>query len=187
MSIERAPATEMVATNCCVCGRPLLDAESVETGIGPVCAEKTGIGRAELAPEVRAEANRLVYRLAQLQRSPEAVPLCARLRALGLDTLADRIEERLIEHTTIRIERVGQSLLAIRLPKVDGAAFALLLNDLRRVPGRTFDAASKINTIPDTPLSRAALRRVLAKHFPGHIGRGPGGMFVIPTREASAA
>lgn len=187
MSIERAPATEMVATNCCVCGRALLDAESVESGIGPTCAERTGVRRGELAPEIRAEANRLVYRLAQLQRSPDAVPLCARLRELGLDTLAERIEERLAEHASIRIERVGQSLLAIRLPKVDGGAFALLLNDLRRVPGRRFDESTRTNTIPDVPASRAALRQVFAAHFPGRIGRGPGGMFVVPARQAAAA
>lgn len=37
MSYESAPATILLATRCCICGRPLLDAESVECGIGPTC------------------------------------------------------------------------------------------------------------------------------------------------------
>lgn len=32
---ENAPATKMLATNCVVCGRALVDAVSVEMGIGP--------------------------------------------------------------------------------------------------------------------------------------------------------
>lgn len=39
---ENAPATLMLATHCCVCGRPLLDSDSVEMGIGPTCRGKTG-------------------------------------------------------------------------------------------------------------------------------------------------
>ena len=37
MSYENAPATMLVATHCCVCNRPLVDADSVEMGIGPTC------------------------------------------------------------------------------------------------------------------------------------------------------
>ena len=37
MSYENAPATKMLATNCCCCGRPLVDSMSVELGIGPEC------------------------------------------------------------------------------------------------------------------------------------------------------
>ena len=37
MSYENAPATLLLATHCCLCGRPLVDAESVECGIGPHC------------------------------------------------------------------------------------------------------------------------------------------------------
>lgn len=37
---ENAPATRLLATHCCVCGRPLLDSDSVEIGIGPTCRGK---------------------------------------------------------------------------------------------------------------------------------------------------
>ena len=33
-----APATKLLATNCLACGRPLVDALSVERGVGPECA-----------------------------------------------------------------------------------------------------------------------------------------------------
>jgi hypothetical protein len=42
MSYENAPATEMLATHCAICSRPLLDAVSVEIGIGPVCRQRHG-------------------------------------------------------------------------------------------------------------------------------------------------
>lgn len=41
---ERAVATQIMATHCCFCGRPLVDAESVQRGIGPICKGKYAIG-----------------------------------------------------------------------------------------------------------------------------------------------
>lgn len=46
MSYENAPATKFIAVNCCVCGRPLVDAISVEEGIGPICRDKFGLNKA---------------------------------------------------------------------------------------------------------------------------------------------
>ena len=40
MTYEDAPATKMLRVGCACCGRALLDAESVESGMGPVCREK---------------------------------------------------------------------------------------------------------------------------------------------------
>jgi superfamily II DNA or RNA helicase len=40
MGYETAPSTLMLATNCVFCGKALRDAESVERGCGPDCAEK---------------------------------------------------------------------------------------------------------------------------------------------------
>lgn len=44
MSYENAPATKMLATHCCACNRPLVDAKSVEYGIGPECRKRHGHG-----------------------------------------------------------------------------------------------------------------------------------------------
>lgn len=64
MSYTNAPACTMLATQCCVCNRPLLDAISVEMGIGPECRKKY-MGKGEgLSEEARKEANQIVYQLA---------------------------------------------------------------------------------------------------------------------------
>jgi hypothetical protein len=47
MSYENAPATRLLATNCGCCGRQLVDAVSVEAGIGPECRKKHGYNQSE--------------------------------------------------------------------------------------------------------------------------------------------
>lgn len=37
---EDAPATHMMAKTCMFCGRPLVDPDSLERGVGPICASK---------------------------------------------------------------------------------------------------------------------------------------------------
>jgi hypothetical protein len=60
-SYTDAPAVALLATHCALCGRPLLDAPSVECGMGPVCRSKA----LQDAPEAhRAEVNALVARIA---------------------------------------------------------------------------------------------------------------------------
>lgn len=186
MSYEDAPATALVATSCCVCGRPLLEAESIASGIGPICAEKTGFGRPGLAPEVRAEVNHLVYELAALQRCPEAVPRVARLRELGMDHLADRIEQHLGERLTkVDIELTlldDDRWLALRLPWLEPQDFNRVLADLRRVPGWHIRTGEKKRSLlPNNRVSILAVHRVLAKHFAGRPARSPKGLFIVPT------
>ena len=40
MTHENAPATKLIAVFCCACRLPLVDSDSVELGIGPVCRKK---------------------------------------------------------------------------------------------------------------------------------------------------
>lgn len=42
MNYTDAPACKLLATHCACCGRPLLDAKSVEFGIGPDCRQNYG-------------------------------------------------------------------------------------------------------------------------------------------------
>ena len=51
MSYESAPATAMLATHCAACGRPLLDADSVEAGLGPECRKRHGFAKADAEPD----------------------------------------------------------------------------------------------------------------------------------------
>jgi hypothetical protein len=192
MSYEHAPATRLVAKHCCICGRALLDAVSLASGIGPVCAEKTRFHRADLSTAVRAEVNKLVYELAALQRAAEAVPHLARLRELGFIEVADRVEERLAELVTIRIELVNRVGLVVELPHVDQDVFLKLVADLRSVPGRQWchvpGRPTKVNVIPNSRDSIHALYRVLARTFPGTPTRSPKGTFLMPSEtEVEAA
>lgn len=50
MGYENAPATKLLATHCCCCARPLVDAKSVELGIGPECRKRHGFAEAQEAP-----------------------------------------------------------------------------------------------------------------------------------------
>lgn len=178
-SYEDAPATDLVATHCCVCGRTLLEAESIKSGIGPICAERTGYGREGLASEVRSEVNGIVYRLALLQKSPEAVTLLGRLRELDFGQIADRIEARLQSTVEIEVQRRGDKFF-VSLPKLDDRTFRTVLSDLRGVPRRGFEPIEKLQTIPDEPRSKRALWKVLQKHFPGRLMKSDKGLTVIP-------
>ncbi len=185
MSYEQSPATALVATACCVCGRALVEAESIASGIGPVCAEKTGFGRASLDAETRAEVNRLVYELAALQRSPGAWPRLDRLRALGFDVLADKIADRLgtAPKAAITIAPHGAAL-AVRYPFVeDRDAFLALKSSLFAIRGFKLENADggKVATIPNDRACIHALYKALSRVFAGSLTRSPKGLFVLPT------
>lgn len=47
MTYEAAPATKMLAVDCACCRKELLDAKSVELGMGPVCRKKHGFDKAD--------------------------------------------------------------------------------------------------------------------------------------------
>lgn len=63
MCYTNAPACEMLATHCVVCGRPLVDAESVECGVGPDCRANSGL-ETGIADATRTAANRLTHEAA---------------------------------------------------------------------------------------------------------------------------
>ena len=67
MSYENATATKMMATRCANCGRPLLDADSVNSGLGPECRRKLMV--MVDGGENRDEANRLIYAVAMDQNN----------------------------------------------------------------------------------------------------------------------
>lgn len=67
-----APATALVATVCAICNRELVDAVSVETGIGPTCRKRHSHGEAQGAPSW-GDVERVA--LALSARLPEAAPV----------------------------------------------------------------------------------------------------------------
>jgi len=166
---ENAPATLMLATQCAVCGRPLVDAVSVETGMGPDCRERHGY-YATVPEAARTLGNKIVHAIAAgAHTGPDLVSALQSLRSLGFDRLADTIAER---QAGIVITVTDDGRLAVRTPFMPAAVAAW-----RHIPGRRWDKTDKVNTVPVS--SRADLWALLRAYFPGTIGLGPKGAFLV--------
>ncbi len=107
MSYMNAKATTLLASHCCVCGLPLVDAKSVELGIGPVCRKKYLIGDG-ITEDARHEANSLVYAASGLygqgctaEDVGDILKIVDRLTFLGFAKLGERIAYRFVP---IRLE-----------------------------------------------------------------------------------
>lgn len=177
-----APACILLATACCVCGRPLLRGESVRTGIGPDCAEKNGVVQLLAGTKEESEANRLVYEIAAIQKSDwnRCKGLIAALRALpNFGALADKIAERLTPKPA-KVE-VMISLTPTGSFKVVAPYNAAAVADFKAIPGRKFakeanPAGGKeiaFNTIPT--VSKRALWNLLNTHYAGLYASAPDG------------
>lgn len=93
-SFVNAPATKLLATACACCGRALVDAVSVETGIGPECRKMHAVD-VVVDESKRAEANVLVHSVAKKGvKKGECAKICKQLAALGFVVLAARIMKR---------------------------------------------------------------------------------------------
>lgn len=172
-----APACDLVATTCAACGRPLLDAASVECGMGPHCRRRAGLtsdgtgadwtqareilARARLeavGEDARATANRVVARIAADQSAPVVPVLLSALTALGFAGVAEAVREHL-RPACVEVLPEGERAYAVRVEGIDRHTFAALVDALRRVPGRRYDGERKVSVVPVT--SRAALWQAL--------------------------
>lgn len=91
MSYENAPATRMLATHCTACGKPLLDADSITAGLGPVCRKAAR----SIPEEVRERANKVIYECAREDVTVEQLQACViELHLLGCNKIAERISKR---------------------------------------------------------------------------------------------
>lgn len=175
---ENAPATKMLATNCVVCGRALVDAISVEMGIGPECRKEYDGG---ITDEVRTQANKIVHDAAMaagIGRIEEVMAAADQVEALGLAILAKKMRrrfknaERLAE---IEIEELPSGMYRVVTPyrRKDSKAF---VEAWRAVPGRRW--VNGANLVPVA--SKKALWTVLQEFFGGRYAKGPKGVFKIP-------
>jgi hypothetical protein len=180
MTYESAPATLLLATHCCACGRPLVDAESVEAGMGPDCRKKYGYNAAQepadfelaalaLSPmqdlptarwaaarDARAFANKLVSRVAVEHDLRRRGTMIGAIHALGFSILARKLLERA---NGIVIEQEGDYLL-VRSP------FSQEFNQaVRSVPGQRWVPAEKVRAVPVS--SRRQLWEAIKATFPG--------------------
>lgn len=178
---ENAPATLLVATHCCCCGRKLLCSESVRTGIGPVCAEKMGVAQELRGTEECKASNKLVYALAAEQKNwNRVVELLAELRKLpNFGVLAEKIEKRLTPKTEIEISIVN-GLIKVVAPFVKESIPAF-----RNIPGRRFETEKvegkevKFNTVPLTKNNKESVFKLLKNYYMGAFVKGPKGIFQV--------
>lgn len=174
MSYENAPATELLASRCCACGRELVDAPSVESGIGPVCAEKYGFPRDGEGPE-RTEANAIVYRVAANQGMTDQER--DKLLTLGFPLLAARLAERLQGMPRVRIwEENGYYVVKHPYNEDTLPDWRALRSNYR---GK-WDRERKVNMIPVHSETRRHIWALLQANFPGAILESPKGISVIP-------
>jgi hypothetical protein len=177
MSYLDALQTKLLATHCCVCGRPLCDSVSVTVGMGPDCRGEMLTG---VDPETQRLANQLTWAAAihAQKGNVVAVRTCAEaIRRIGLERLSDRILERFVdaeERAVITVREEGDSLV-VTTPYRRGMGEEFK-QAWRAVPGRRWNG--KENVVPRA--QRAALWDLLGKFFPGKYGVGPQGAFRVP-------
>lgn len=185
MSYTESIQCRLLASQCCCCGRPLVDAISVQLGIGPECRGGFDGG---IRPEIQDECNRLTYLAAiaaQEGKIEEVREIADLIQAMGLPTLAEKIARRFVNaerNVKITIEVRDGDMLAVKTPFRRGKK-AEFIEAWRRIPGRRYSAG--VNLVPVT--QREALWTLLREFFPGDFARGPKGIFrIIPLPTATA-
>lgn len=187
MGYEQSPAVDLVATNCALCGRPLLDADSVECGMGPTCrarhmgvCEVYGVSLSRDATAlVGALPDGLRERAEELVVAGDARSLANwavnRIAALGLaagDDVADRLVlivaaagyVRLAAQLAERHSRVVVNVLRDGAELVVSAPYnAAFVECTRHFRGRRWDAKEKTTRFPVA--ARAGLWGALADSF----------------------
>lgn len=152
-----APATALLATHCALCGRALLDAPSVESGMGPTCRARV---LAHAPTEHRAEVNAIVSRIAARPDAAEVPALVAQVAAYGYRTLAERLTERLVEGRAITV-RVEGGVILVAAPYSE--AFVTALREC--APARRWDGEAKVWRVPAS--AKRGLWNAMLRAYPG--------------------
>lgn len=156
---ENAPATKMLNTHCVCCMRPLVDAVSVECGVGPICREKYGYS--EIGSEFRDDANAIIAQCARKDATDED-------RKWAYLTLKDmgfaKIASAILHTGKAPVIKLRESTRGTGW-YVTAPYSAEATNDWRNVPGRRWAAESKENFVPHE--SVFDLQDLLEKHYPG--------------------
>lgn len=184
-SYEEAPATKFLATHCCVCGRFLLEAESVETGIGPICRAKYGYDKVAVSAAVKDEANKLIYQAAALQKGIEFYKIAERLAELGFSKIAEILKKRAKLKVEVRI-KIVEPFYRLEAPYNAEAVAAL-----KKIPGRFYNEVEEVldgkkvkkkyNFVPT--VRKQALFDIIRRYYSGLTAEGPKGFFTIEPLE----
>lgn len=198
-SYIEAPATRKLAQNCVCCKRPLLDSNSVELGIGPICREKYGYSaEPEVAPnwdlvgnlllclvdlpettpkvfeskDAHKLCNVLVHKAATTEYPEDLATLAKIIIAAGYVKLGKVVAKRMAKVQILVSMKTEGNTIVMKTPFVEGS-----LEDLRQVIGRRWDKLRKVNTFPVA--SRAQLWCFLKKHYANYLGQSDKGIFLI--------
>ncbi|HET9554370.1 MAG TPA: DUF6011 domain-containing protein [Anaeromyxobacteraceae bacterium] len=164
---ESLASTRMLDIRCAVCGHPLRDALSAEVALGPDCRAKYGYDAVQVTSEGRAEANKLIYLIADRREGPSVREACSRLVELGFTRLAARIFERIVR---VVVERGENQRLLVRVSR----PYAVGHHDaFAGIPGRVRDHQERVDVLPGSSFD--ALWRVLQELYPGERVALPGG------------
>ena len=159
MSYENSVQCVLLATNCCVCGKSLVDATSVQLGIGPDCRHHVNEGISE---ETRKTCNVLTHEAAIAAQEGNIVRV---RRAAEMIRSLERLAK-------IKIAE-DNGTLVVRTPWKQVRGFS---DAWRAIPGRTWRNGR--NVVPVS--SKKELWELLKQFFPGVYGVGPQGAFTIP-------
>ena len=178
MSYENAPATKMLASNCAFCARPLVDSQSVETGVGPICRKKYMTADV-VTPAARRIGNILINRIAKDQRGPDVVDALDKLKHYGFTKVVARIEKRIKRKrkAMVQLSYEGERLHLVT-PWNGSLDFSAWLSGMRKVGGMRYEGKGNGNSFPKS--ERGAVYRLLCNFFPGFPATGPQGEFTIP-------
>jgi len=175
MSYLDAPQTRLLASNCVVCGRPLVDAISVSVGMGPDCRDDNDAG---ISPKVQDKCNQLTCHAAIAAQNGDIESIykyADQIETLGLTKLADKVRRRFVnakKNIKIIIREVeGKLYVKTPFKRTDGFVRAW-----REIEGRKYK--NKENIVPAA--SKAQLWALLKEFFPKVYGEGPKGIFRIP-------
>jgi len=148
----------MVATDCLICGTPLVDAKSVEIGIGPTCRKRHGYD-VSIPEAARKRANEIIHALACEAFPEDLFERIRELRELGLEKLAEVITDRKV---VIRLEDKGEKI-AVKTPYAPN-----FVNRVRQIQGRNWDSLNKVWMVPQA--KRGALYAAMRDCYPGGLG-----------------
>jgi hypothetical protein len=192
MHYTQTAACQLLATHCACCGLPLLDAKSVEFGIGPNCRKHYGFDEISTKPDwyagktlaanfdptldvstwtdARIACNRLVHHFALDPKGRKWVPEC--VYALGYIKLSEKMATR-PGRIEVRAFPTGDPNPTHFVVKAKYQA-----GFYPRAFGGTWDSIKRTWTVPGA--SRTKLWEAIQRCFPGRILVTDTGVHEIP-------
>lgn len=178
MTYEAAQSTQLLATNCVVCGKALRDPDSVGRGMGPECSAQ---GYPTDGPDKDA-ANKLIHSASIAAVSGDIQTVLDNADAvetLGYPEVSELMRRRFVnaaQNVKIEIAVDGDDLI-VKTPfrRADAQEFTAAW---RAIEGRRYERKANANRVPKS--SKTALWMLLKRFFPNAYGDGPKGLFRVP-------